>query len=70
MAFRVEIAPWVFSDLDGIAADIKEHGSNKSDRGWFSGIIGAIGSSRQHAEPVSSRRGIGASSVGIDNKTW
>ena len=42
MAFRVEIAPRAFSDLDGIAAYIKERGSNESARGWFNGIIGAI----------------------------
>ena len=42
MAFRVEIAPQAFSDLDGIAAYIKVRGSNESARGWFNGIIGAI----------------------------
>ena len=42
MAFRVEIAPRAFSDLDGIAACIKERGSNESARGWFNGIIGAM----------------------------
>ena len=42
MAFRVEIAPRAFSDLDGIAAYINERGSNESARGWFNGIIEAI----------------------------
>ncbi len=43
MAFRVEIAPRAFSDLDGIAACIKERGSHESGRRWFNGIVGAIG---------------------------
>ena len=43
MAFRVEIAPRAFADLDTIAACIKERGSHESARRWFNGIVGAIG---------------------------
>ena len=37
MAFRGEIAPRAFSDLDGIAPYINERGSNESTRGLCAG---------------------------------
>ena len=42
MAFRVEIAPQAFADLDAIADYIKQRGSFESTQRWFNGIVGAI----------------------------
>ena len=42
MAFRVEIAPRAFDDLDEIADYIKKRGSFESARQWFNGILDAI----------------------------
>lgn len=42
MAFRVEITPQAFDDLDSIAAYIQEHGSFDIAEKWFNGIINEI----------------------------
>ena len=42
MAFRVEISPEAFENLDTIAAYIQERGSFESAKRWFDGIIAAI----------------------------
>ena len=42
MAFRVEIAPQAWADLDAIADYIKQRGSFESAQRWFNGIIDAI----------------------------
>lgn len=42
MAFRVEIAPRAFNDLDEIAAYIKRWGSFERAEEWFNGIMDAI----------------------------
>jgi len=42
MAFRVEISPEAFENLDTIAADIQERGSFESAERWFNGIVAAI----------------------------
>ena len=38
----MRLPPRAFSDLDAIAACIKERGSHENARRWFNGIIGAI----------------------------
>lgn len=42
MAFRVEISPRAFADLDEITAYIKRQGSFDQAEEWFNGIIAAI----------------------------
>lgn len=42
MAFRVEIAPQAFEDLDAIARHIQQSGSFESAERWFNGMIEAI----------------------------
>jgi plasmid stabilization system protein ParE len=42
MAFRVEISPEAFRDLDTIAAFIRRRGSFESAERWFNEIIDAI----------------------------
>jgi plasmid stabilization system protein ParE len=42
MAFRVEISPRAFDDLDEIARYIKRQASFEQAEGWFNGIIAAI----------------------------
>jgi plasmid stabilization system protein ParE len=42
MAFRVEISPRAFTDLDEIARYIKQQGSIEQAEEWFNGIIAAI----------------------------
>lgn len=42
MAFRVEISPRAFQDLDEIAQYIKQNGSFEQAEKWFNGIIAAI----------------------------
>lgn len=42
MAFRVEIAPRAFDDLDEIADYIRRNGSFKQAEHWFNAIIDAI----------------------------
>jgi plasmid stabilization system protein ParE len=42
MAFRVEISPRAFDDLDEIARYIKQQGSFEQAEKWFNGIIAAI----------------------------
>jgi len=42
MAFRVEISPRAFADLDGIAEYIRERGSFAQAEEWFNGIITAL----------------------------
>ena len=42
MAFRVEISPRAFNDLDEIAKHIKQRGSFEQAQKWFNGIIAAI----------------------------
>ncbi len=42
MAFRVEISPRAFNDLDEIALYIKGQSSFKQAEEWFNGIIAAI----------------------------
>ena len=46
MAFRVEISPQAFEDLDGISAYIRHRGSFESAERWFNGIMAAIGTLR------------------------
>jgi plasmid stabilization system protein ParE len=50
MAFRVEIAPQAFEDLDSIADYIRERSSFAVAEKWFNGIIDDIASLRR---PVS-----------------
>jgi plasmid stabilization system protein ParE len=42
MAFRVEISPQAFEDLDSISAYIRDRGSFESAERWFNGIMAAI----------------------------
>jgi len=42
MAFRVEISPQAFEDLDMIAAYIRRRGSLESAERWFDGVMAAI----------------------------
>jgi len=42
MAFRVEISPRAFQDLDEIARYIRQRGSFDQAEEWFHGIIAAI----------------------------
>jgi len=42
MAFRVEIEPRAFADLDAISGYIQQRGSFESAEKWFNGIIDAI----------------------------
>ena len=42
MAFRVEISPRAFADLDEIAGYIKQQGSFDQAEEWFNGIVAAI----------------------------
>jgi plasmid stabilization system protein ParE len=42
MAFRVEISPQAFEDLDSISAYIRHRGSFESAERWFNGIVAAI----------------------------
>jgi plasmid stabilization system protein ParE len=44
MAFRVEITPQAFDDLDSIADYIREHSSFAVAEKWFNGIIDDIAS--------------------------
>ncbi len=47
MAFRVEIAPQAFDDLDSIADYIREYSSFSVAEKWFNGIIDDIASLRE-----------------------
>jgi plasmid stabilization system protein ParE len=42
MAFRVEISPQAFEDLDIISAYIRQRGSFESAERWFNGIVAAL----------------------------
>ena len=42
MAFRVEISPQAFEDLDIISAYIRRRASFESAERWFNGVIAAI----------------------------
>ena len=42
MAFRVDISPRAFNDLDEIARYIKEQASSEQAEEWFNGMIAAI----------------------------
>jgi plasmid stabilization system protein ParE len=42
MAFRVEIAPQAFRDIDEIAGYITEHGSFESAQNWFNRLLDDI----------------------------
>jgi plasmid stabilization system protein ParE len=42
MAFRVDVSPEAFADLDAISAHIRERGSFESAERWFNGIVDAI----------------------------
>lgn len=42
MAFRVELAPRAFADLDSIAGYIRKRESFEAAEKWFNGILGAI----------------------------
>lgn len=44
MAFRVEIAPRAFANLDEITTYIMKHESHEQAQMWFEGIIEAIAS--------------------------
>ena len=58
MAFRVEIAPQAFDDLDRIAAYITAESSFDAAETWFDGMMDAIGSLDADADALSDRRGI------------
>lgn len=47
MAFRVEIAPQAFDDLDSIAGYIREHSSFAVAEKWFNSIIDDIASLKE-----------------------
>ena len=47
MAFRVEIAPQAFEDLDGIADYLKEESSFAIAEKWFNGILDDIATLRE-----------------------
>ena len=51
MAFRVEISPRAFNDIDEIARYIQQQSSFEQAEEWFNGIIAAI----QTLEDMSSR---------------
>jgi plasmid stabilization system protein ParE len=55
MAFRVEISPRAFNDLDEIAEYIKQRGNFEQAEKWFSGIIAAIRTLEDlpHRSPVA-----------------
>ena len=42
MAFRVEVSPRAFNDLDEIARYIEQRGSLEQAEKWFNGIMAAI----------------------------
>ena len=42
MAFRVELEPQAFADLDAIATYIRERSSFRQAERWFNGILAAI----------------------------
>ena len=44
MAFRVEITPQAFDDVDSIATYIKQQSSFGVAQKWFNGVMDAIGS--------------------------
>lgn len=44
MAFRVEVSPRAFADLDAIAGYIAQHGSFERAQKWFNEIIDALAS--------------------------
>jgi len=46
MAFRVEVSPQAFDDLDSIAQYISEHSSFAVAEKWFNGIMSDIASLR------------------------
>ncbi|MBS1826396.1 MAG: type II toxin-antitoxin system RelE/ParE family toxin [Acidobacteria bacterium] len=47
MAFRVEITPQAFDDLDSIAGSVRQHSSFAIAEKWFNGIIDDIGSLKE-----------------------
>lgn len=47
MAFRVEIAPQAFDDLDSIATYIRDHSTFAVAEKWFNGIIDDIASLKE-----------------------
>src|SRR5438105_485087 len=44
MAFRVEVEPQAFEDLDAIVEHIKAHGSFETAERWFRSVMRSIGS--------------------------
>jgi plasmid stabilization system protein ParE len=63
MAFRVEIAPQAFDDIDSIAAYITEKSSFTVAERWFNGVMDDIGSlkdmpARYPATPESEELGL------------
>ena len=44
MAFRVEVSPRAFADLDGFTEYIKRHGNKERAEKWFREMIGAVAS--------------------------
>ena len=55
MAFRVEVSPRAFEDLDAIASYITTHGSFDTAQKWFNEMIDASSSLRElpHRCPVA-----------------
>ena len=47
MAFRVELSPEAFEDLDAIASYIKKQSSSEIAQRWFNGVMDAIASLKQ-----------------------
>jgi len=64
MAFRVEISPRAFADLDEIAAYIKRQGSFDQAEEWFNGIIAAI----QTLEDLPNRCPLADESVDLEQQ--
>jgi len=55
MAFRVEISPRAFNDLDEIADYIKQRSSLEQAEKWFNGIIAAIRTLEHSPHPLPRR---------------
>ena len=53
MAFRVEIQPQAFADLDSMAVYIKDRSSFATTERWFNAIIKDIASVKEMPQPCS-----------------
>jgi plasmid stabilization system protein ParE len=66
MAFRVEIAPRAFQDLDEIAGYIERQASFEQAEEWFNGMIAALGT----LEELPHRCPIAPESRAIGQEVW